>query len=89
MLAYFVIHPAAILALIGSVVYIVFMFKKGWHSQTLLALAAIGAIVAAGIGIHRIRQFPGDWTGPVLLIPGLFLLVFIAIMTRKLFVKKA
>jgi hypothetical protein len=89
MLAYFIIHPVAILALIGVVVYMVFMFRKGWYSQTLMGLAAIGAIVTGGFGIHFMNGFPGYWAGPVLLIAGPLMLVFIGIMTRKLFSKKA
>ena len=82
--------PLLILPLLaGIVVYLVFMFKKDWYSQTLMALAAIGAIIAAGIGIRRINELPGDWTGPTLLIAGLFMLVVIGIVARKLFAKKA
>jgi len=82
-------HVMMLLPLVGIVVYLVFMFIKGWYSQTLMALAAIGSLATTGLGIHRVRAFPSDWSGPVLLIAGLFLLVFIAITARNLFAKKA
>lgn len=74
------------LILVASIVYLIFMFKKGWYTQTIMGIAIAGGLLSSILGIHRLTARLGnEWVGVALLLGGLLFIVISVIAIRKMF----
>ena len=73
-----------LVVLAGLIVYMVFMFKRGWYWQTLIGIAVIGGLASCILGLRRLDTQEGNqWVGVVLLLIGLLTIIISALLIRK------
>ena len=76
---------------VAAVVYLAFMFTKGWHGQGLMGIAVAGGLVSCLLGFDRLIALKDqEWVSVVLVLAGLLVITVSAIVvTRQSWIRGA